>query len=179
MRNLWWLLTNLMRMALALSGGASLHTVVTTPASTLSFEAASAHGVRHLKTIGALLTSAIIGWAVWTGRRARDLSLVSAVGAFSIQAFATVGPTVHENHWYAAVPLLVIAAAGRKRFVRPLMVVSAIATVNLLLWGFGLDQDTPLASLRTAPVTVPLAAFNCGALIWVGSVLKKECESDK
>ena len=176
--NLWWLLSNLMRMALALSGGASLRTLLTTPASTLSFEAAGAHGVRHVKAMGALLASAAILWAVWTGRRARDLSLVSAVGAFSVQAFATLGPTVHENHWYAAVPLLVIAAAGRRRFIRPLMVVSAIATVNLLLWGFGLDQDTPLAALRTAPVTVPLAAFNCGALIWVGSVLRTECRAN-
>ena len=68
----------------------------------------------------------------------RDLWLLAGVAAFCVHAYATLSAQVHENHLFAAVPLLVLAAAGRRAFLPIAIGVSAIVALNLnLFYGFG------------------------------------------
>jgi hypothetical protein len=124
--------------------------------------------------IGALLTLVGLAWGCWTARNARDLSLVAALGAFSIQTYVTLGPVAHENHWFGAVPLLVLAAAGRKRFVPVLGAITAVASLNQLFWGFHLRPDTYFRFSPSA-ATIPLAAVNCAVYLWHAAVFRAEC----
>src|SRR5262249_2615176 len=83
---------------------------------------------------------------------------------------------VHENHLFAAVPLLVIAAAGRRRLVPVLAVVTAIVALNLNLF-YGISEDVGYAVPRSVTIvdfTVVLAAINCAALVWHGMVFRRE-----
>jgi hypothetical protein len=71
---------------------------------------------------------------------------VAAVGAFCVHAYATLSAQVHENHLFAAVPLLVLASAGREAF-RPICAgVSAVVALSF----------SPLsASAQSVPATGP------------------------
>jgi branched-subunit amino acid transport protein len=120
-----------------------------------------------------------IGWGVWTGRRACDLSMVAAVGAFCVHAYAALGAQVHENHLFAAMPLLVVAAAARRRFVPILAGVTMFLTLGMLFYIFG-DQEGPVVlsrSLTFVDTTFLLALFNCGLFIWHGAVLRWEARA--
>jgi len=84
---------------------------------------------------------------------------------------------VHENHLYAAVPLLAIASAGRPRLVPVYLVLSAIVALNLNLF-YGISEDLGYAIPRTLLVidmTVILAVLNCAALAWHAALLRREC----
>ena len=108
------------------------------------------------------------GWAVWTTRRATDLWTQAALGAFLVHAFGVLGVPVHENHMFAAVPLLALAAAGQPAYRAPFFVVSAIVALNLNLF-YGISEDTGWAIPRTLTVidaSLVLAAINCAALVW-------------
>ena len=86
---------------------------------------------------------------------------------------------MHENHLYAAVPLLAIASAGRRRYVPLLIVVSAIFTLNLNLF-YGISEDIGYALPRTWTIidaTVVLSVINCAALWWHATILRGECST--
>jgi hypothetical protein len=134
-------------------------------------------GYPNPRPIGAVLVLAAIAWALWKARHGKDLWLMAAVAAFSIHAYATLGAQVHENHLYAAVPLLVVAAAGRRSFAPVLVVVSAIFALNLNLF-YGISEDLGYAiprSLTIVDMTVVLSAANCVALAWHAVKLNAEC----
>jgi hypothetical protein len=116
---------------------------------------------------------------VWIGRRTRDLSLLAAVGAFSVHAYAVLGAQVHENHLFAAMPLLVIASTVRRRFVPILAGVSVFLTLSMLFYFFS-DQESRWAlprSLTLLDTTLLLAVFNCGLFVWHGAVLRAEARA--
>jgi hypothetical protein len=84
---------------------------------------------------------------------------------------------VHENHLWGAVPLLVLAAAGRPAFRSILFLVSAIVALNLnLFYGFGAGYALP-RTLTVIDATVVLAAINCAALWRHALVLKRQCST--
>src|SRR5262249_487865 len=115
-------------------------------------------------------------WALWTARRSNDLWTASALGAFLVHAYATLAVQAHENHLFAAVPLLVIAAAGRQRFMPVLVAVTAILAVNLNLF-YGISEDVGYAIPRGVTIvdfTVVLAAINCAVLVWHAMVFRRE-----
>jgi hypothetical protein len=100
----------------------------------------------------------------------------SALGAFSTHAYATLAAQVHENHLYAAVPLLALAGAGRRAFRPVLYAVSAIFALNLNLF-YGIGDDVGYALPRGITIvdaTVVLAVVNCAALVWHARVLQRE-----
>ncbi|MFN7982551.1 MAG: hypothetical protein U0Q11_11890 [Vicinamibacterales bacterium] len=128
------------------------------------------------RTIATLLVVAAMGWAVWTSRRGRDLWLWAGLCAFLLHAYSVLAVQVHENHLFAAVPLLVLAAAGRSGFRPVFYVVSAIFALNLNLF-YGISEDAGWAiprNLTIVDTTVLLAAVNCVALVWHGRVLARE-----
>jgi hypothetical protein len=162
---------------------------LTAPAKILNISRVIAIGYPDPRTIGIVLTVAATAWALWTllasrtshaaPRTSFDLWLLAAVGGFSVHAYATLSAQVHENHLFAAVPLLVLAAAGRRAF-RPIAIgVSAIVALNLnLFYGFGDGIGFALPrGITVVDLTVILALVNCFWLLWHARVLRRECST--
>jgi len=156
------------------------------PAKILGIQRVIEIGYPDPRVIGTLLTAAAIAWALWTVWRASrtshaapDLWLVAGVGAFCVHAYATLSAQVHENHLFAAVPLLVLASAGRQAF-RPICAgVSAIVALNLNLFyglGDGIGYALP-RGLTIVDATVILALVNCFLLSSHAVVLNRECST--
>ena len=122
-------------------------------------------------------------------RESRSLSIVNevantgygdAVGAFSVHAYAAVGPQVHENHLFAALPLLVLAAAARPRFVPILAGVSFVLASSMAFYMFSGEEATIRLFPRTLTfidATLVIAAVNCALLVWHAAVLREETGS--
>jgi hypothetical protein len=128
--------------------------------------------------IGAIITLAAFAWCVWTARGVRDRFLLAGTGAFLVHAYATLAAQVHENHLFAAIPLLIAPAAARPR-LRPVMwTLSVIFALNLNLF-YGISEyiegwAVP-RTLTIIDLSVVLAAVNCAALVWHARVFGHEC----
>lgn len=175
--NLWWLVTWIKRAASQTSelGLAAW----TAPVRILRISLAEAQGLPNPRWIGAALVLAAAAWAAWRTRRARDLGLLAALGAFVVHAYFTLGVGVHENHLFLAVPLLTLAAAGRPALRLVLLVVTAVTALNLnLACGFGLDVGGALPrGLTGLDATVVLALANVAALAWHAVVFGREARA--
>jgi hypothetical protein len=173
--NLWWIVGYLVRVQYTVQDYGFWGAVVR-PTQILQISRFMDVGYPNPRPIGAILTLVAIGWALWTARRSKDLWMWSALGAFSTHAYATLAAQVHENHLYAAVPLLVLAGAGRRAFRPVLYAVSAIFALNLNLF-YGLGEDVGYAlprGITIVDLTVVLAVVNCAALVWHARVLQRE-----
>jgi hypothetical protein len=108
-----------------------------------------------------------------------DVWLLAGLAGFCVHAYATLSAQVHENHLFAAVPLLVLAAAGRPVF-RPIAIgVSVVAALNLnLFYGFGdgIGYALPRA-ITIIDLTVIVALLNCFLLSWHAVTLTRECST--
>ncbi len=192
--NLWWVIGYLLRVRYSMHD-MGLWAAITAPAKILGIQRVIEIGYPDPRTIGIALTIAAIAWALWTASRIRnphphhphapqsapspDLWLLAALGAFCVHAYATLSAQVHENHLFAAVPLLVLAAAGRRGF-RPIAVgVSVVAALNLnLFYGFGdgIGYALPRA-ITIIDLTVIVALLNCFLLSWHAVALSRECST--
>lgn len=174
--NLWWLVGHLLRMIHEVPA-TGFTAAIRMQADIVPLVAIIDVALPTARILGSTLALAAIGWGLWTSRRARDLWLVAAAGAFAVHAYAALATQVHENHLLAALPLLTIAAAARRQFLPVLVAVSAIFALNLnLLYGFGEDIGHALPRTATGvDMTVLIAAANCAALVWHGSVLRRAC----
>ena len=86
-----------------------------------------------------------------------------------VAAYFTLSVQVHENHFFLAVPLLVVAAALRREFAPVLAALSAGYGLNLYLM-FGTSGDGPAEAALTVAwldSTVVLAVANCALLAWL------------
>jgi hypothetical protein len=191
--NLWWVVGYLLRLRYSVHD-MGLWAAVTAPAKILGIQRVIEIGYPDPRTIGIALTIAAIAWALWTASRAAgrtphlapramhlgpDLWLLAGLAAFLVHAYATLSAQVHENHLFAAVPLLVLAAAGRPGF-RPIAAgVSAVVALNLnLFYGFGdgIGYALPRA-IAIIDLTVIVALFNCFLLSWHAVVLSRQCST--
>lgn len=176
--NLWWIVGYLER------ANASMHdlgawTAFTMPTRILGISRMIELGYPNPRLVGIALTVTAAAWALWTARRARDLSLVAALAAFLVHAYATLSAQVHENHLFAAVPLLVLASGGRREF-RPIAIaVSAIVALNLnLFYGFGNGVGYALPrGITIVDATVVLAVLNCAAFWQHARTLRRACST--
>lgn len=177
--NLWWIDGYLLR-AVYSSHDMGLWPALVAPARILAISRVVELGYPNPRLIGGAMAGAFGLWVLWTGRRARDLWLVSAVAALLVHGYSNLAAQVHENHLFAAVPLLVIAAAGRPAF-RPLaLAVTAIVALNLNLF-YGISEDIGYGiprALTIIDMTVPLSLINCGALVWHAVVFNRECSRE-
>jgi hypothetical protein len=176
--NLWWIVGYVMRAAYS-AHDLGAWAAFTTPTKILTISRVVELGYPNPRPIGALLTAIAGAWALWTARRARDVWLASALAAFLMHAYATLSAQVHENHLVAAVPLLALAAAGRRRFTPIVVAVSAIVALNLNLF-YGISEDLGYAIPRSwtiVDLTVLVAIANCGALAWHAAVFRSECST--
>jgi len=198
--NLWWVVGYLLRVRYSVHD-MGLWAAVTAPAKILGIQRVIEIGYPDPRTIGIALTMAAIAWALWTASRAParvanvaprtphlapgtphaavDLWLLAGLAGFCVHAYATLSAQVHENHLFAAVPLLVLAAAGRPGF-RPIAAgVSAVVALNLnLFYGFGdgIGYALPRA-IAIVDFTVIVALFNCFLLSWHAVVLSRQCST--
>ena len=196
--NLWWVIGYLLRVWYSMHD-MGVWAALTAPAKILGIQRVIDLGYPNPRTIGIVLTVAAIAWATWTAyestiqskiestiqsairnpRSAIDLWLVAGLAAFCVHAYATLSAQVHENHLFAAVPLLVLASAGRRGF-RPIAIgASAIVALNLnLFYGFGDGIGWALPrGVTIVDATVFLALLNCSLLLWHAAVLKTECST--
>jgi hypothetical protein len=174
--NLWWIVGYVVRALYSIQDygawGAFTHQT-----QILAISRFIEVGYPNPRPIGAFLAFAAIAWALWTARRGKDLWLMAALAGFAIHAYATLAAQVHENHLYAAVPFLTLAAAGRRRFTPVLIGVSAIFALNLNLF-YGISEDVGYRiprGLTIIDLTVVLALANCAALAWHAAVFRREC----
>jgi hypothetical protein len=136
-----------------------------------------ARGLPDVSAVAFLLPTAAMLWALWTARRARDLFLLAALSAFLVHAYAVLATDAHENHAFAAVPLLVLAAAGRPRFKPLAAALTAIVTLNLFFYGLRITGARDFALPRMTlgiDATLLVAALNCATLAWFAAVLRRE-----
>jgi hypothetical protein len=176
--NLWWIVGYVMRAAYSVHDMGAW-AAFTTPTKILTISRVVELGYPNPRPIGMVLTAIACAWALWTVRRAPDLWIASALGAFLMHAYATLSAQVHENHLFAAVPLLALAAAGRRRFTPIFVAVSAIVALNLNLF-YGISEDLGYAiprGLTIVDLTVIVAIVNCGVLVWHAAVLRSECST--
>ena len=176
--NLWWIVGYVVRAIYSIEDygvwGAFSHQT-----QILQISRFMEVGGPNPRPIGAVLFLAAAAWALWTARRTKDLWLFAALGAFLVHAYAVLSAQVHENHLFAAVPLLVLAAAGRRAFVPLLAAVSAIFFLNLSIF-YGISEDVGYAvprGLTIIDLSVVLSVANCAALVWHGAVLRREARN--
>jgi hypothetical protein len=196
--NLWWVTGWLLRVRYSMHD-MGVWAALTAPARILGIQRVIDIGYPDPRTIGIALTIAATAWALWIARKsaiqstiqpaiqsairnpqsAMDLWLLAGLAAFVVHAYATLSAQVHENHLFAAVPLLVLASAGRRGF-RPIAVgVSAVVALNLnLFYGFGDGIGYALPrGLTILDLTVIVAIVNCFLLSWHARVLRSQCST--
>jgi hypothetical protein len=188
--NLWWVIGWFLRVWYSMHDMGAW-AALTAPAKILGIQRVVDIGHPDPRTIGIVLTIAATAWALWTAYKstiqsavrnpqpAMDVWLVAGVAAFSVHAYATLSAQVHENHLFGAVPLLVLAAAGRRAFVPICAGASAVVALNLnLFYGFGDGIGYALPRAWTiVDVTVVLALLNCFLLSWHARILFRECST--
>ena len=175
--NLWWIVGYLLRAWYSMAD-MGVWPALTAPAKILAISRTIEIGYPNPRMIGAAMTIGAMAWALWTASRVRDRFLIAAVGAFMVHAYATLSAQVHENHLFAAVPLLVVAAAGRPRLRAVMWTVSAIFALNLnLFYGISeyIDGWSVPRGITVIDLTVLLAVANCVTLLWHAAVLRSEC----
>jgi hypothetical protein len=192
--NFWWIVGWFIRAWHSMAGMGAW-AAFTAPAQILGISRMIEIGYPNPLLVGTTMTVTAIAWAMTVGFRsairnprssairspesAMDVWLVAGVAAFAFHAYATLSAQVHENHLFGAVPLLVVAAAGRRAFRPVLAVVSAIAALNLnLFYGFGDGIGYALPrGLTIVDATVVLAVINCAALSWHAVILRRQCST--
>lgn len=171
--NLWWIVGWVVRAA------ASTHDLgawraFTMPTQILGISRMIELGYPNPRGVGLVLTGTACGWALWTGRRARGAALFAGLAAFLVHAYSTLSAQVHENHLFAAVPLLALAAADAPPF-RPIAIgVTAVVALNLnLFYGFGNGVGYALPrDVTIVDATVVLAVINCALLCFHARALR-------
>ena len=177
--NLWWIVGYLLRAWYSVHD-LGVWVAYTAPTKILAISRTIELGYPNPRLVGTALTILAMGWATVTARNVRGPLLACGVGAFMVHAYATLSAQVHENHLYAAIPLLVVAAAGHRRLRPVLWAVSAIFALNLnAFYGVSeyIDGYAVPRTLTVIDLTVWLALANCATLVWHGWVLSGECSA--
>lgn len=175
--NAWWIVTWILRASYA-AGDLGTWEAWTLPVRIL--------GIRRLMELGypnprPLATALVIGLSVWGFHRAQRAAttrpspvVLLASGAFAVHAYFMLGVQVHENHLFLALPLLAAVAAVDPRYRAVAGTISAVMTLNLLLF-YGIGRDLPPLP-RTATIidaTVLLSIVHVAIFTWHGRVLQQ------
>jgi hypothetical protein len=139
--NLWWVATWILR-AWDVHGEWGWGRALTQEVRILSITRAMEIGVPNPRVLGISIVGLLCAWAMREAWRSQSSARVAALAGWSAYAYALFAAQVHENHLYLAMPFFVVAGGLDRRY-RPLCwAVSAIVSLNLLLF-YGLGQDAP------------------------------------
>jgi hypothetical protein len=173
--NLWWIVGYVVRAIYSVDDygrwGAIVHET-----RILGIDRFIEVGGPNPRPIAAVMVLAAAGWATWCARRSDNRWVLAGLGGFLVHAYATLAVQVHENHLVTAIPMMVLAAAGRQAFRPVLLVVSAIVALNLNMF-YGISEDAGFAvprSITVIDLSVVIALCNCAALVWHAAVLRRE-----
>lgn len=147
----------------------------------LQLSRALALGYPDPRPIATALTLGAVGLAAWRASRGVSRPLAAALAAWAVYAYTILGVPVHENHFYAAVPVFTLAAAETRSLRAVYWVASGIFALNIYLF-YGLGQHWPPVIDRTWTVidlTVLLAVANVGVFIWATKKTWAEGRSTK
>ena len=175
--NLWWIVTWALRVQYAIPDiGAWASWTMTT--RILGVRRFTELGYPNPRPIGAALVIAASGWGLHRAHRAMrhgaSLMVLLGAGAFVIHAYFMLAVQVHENHLYLALPLLAGAAAIDARYRAVAVSISAVMTVNLLLfYGIGRDLPPPPRTLTVIDTSVLLAFVHVVVFVWHADVLHR------
>jgi hypothetical protein len=165
--NVWWIVTWIARSLDSLDMG--WRRAFTEPVRILAISRFVEVGYPNPRPIGVVLVAAAILWACWRMRRARSLAAWTLTAGWCAYAYAMLGAQVHENHFYLAVPLLVVAAAADARLRAASIATSLMVAFNLyVFYGFGTSWSPALDRGWTGvDLTVVAAAVNVGLFAWL------------
>ncbi len=176
--NLWWIVGYAVRAAASVRD-LGAWTAYTMPTRILGITRLMELGYPNPRLVGIGLTTAACAWGIWTARRACELPLVAGLAAFLVHAYATLSAQVHENHLYAAVPLLVLASVDTPALRPVAAALSAVVALNLNLF-YGLGNGVGYALPRGITIvdaTVVLAVLNCALFCWHARTLRRVARS--
>ena len=166
--NFWWLVTWAAGSAERFAE-LGLERALTRPATMVRISKVMSMGLPNPRTIGTVLTLAVIGWGVWRARHAGSRPIGFLVGAWCVVAYFMFSGQVHENHTYLAIPLLTLAAAELPRLRPVYWAVTAVFALNVyVFYGLG-DTVPPLLDRRWTFVdlTVLLAIAYSVVFVWL------------
>jgi hypothetical protein len=183
--NLWWVVGFLVRSGHHLIETGSLAALreqtQILKMDDLLFPAQRLFGFRLGGVIIFSATWAALGVAVlaamWRARRvAGDFRVGLALAALTVHLYFVLAVQVHENHLYLALPLLAFLVPADRRYLRLLVLLSAITFLNLsAFYGVG-DSVGAWRDLITAfDVTIPLALVDVAALVWHARLFADLC----
>jgi hypothetical protein len=177
--NAWWVIGHIARATATVPNG-GFWAALTLPADIVLIPHSGVIGFSLVRIVAFLLAAAAAVWGIWIARRARDLWLLAGLTAFVVHAYVVLAVPVYDNHLFAAVPLLVLAASGRRCFLPLAFVLSVIFVLNLnLFYGFGDEVGYRIPRMLTiVDATVLVAVANCLVLLWHANVLKRECSRE-
>ena len=166
--NVWWIFTWILRV-IDVAAEWGWWRALSQEVRILAISRAIALGYPNARIVGTVLVAIACGWAAWRARRA-SLAKAAALTGWSAYAYALLAAQVHENHLYLAVPFFAVAAGIDRRYRAMLWWVSAIFTLNLLLfYGFGRGLPSPVDRHWTGiDASVLLAFVSVGVFVWVG-----------
>lgn len=174
--NTWWIVTWALR---ASYGAADLGawTAWTMPVRILGVRRFTELGYPNPRPFGNVAVIGAAGWGfyrAWRGARAGLSPVVLlAAGAFAIHVYFMLAVQVHENHLFLAIPLLAAAAAADPRYRKVAAAISAVMTLNLLLfYGVGRDLPPPPRRLTLVDATVILSIVHVAVFAWHARVLQ-------
>lgn len=143
--NVWWIITWALRVWYAIPDIGAWDSWTMT-VRILGVARFMELGYPNPRPIGAGLVIAAAGWAFYRAHRVvrggASPSLLLAAGAFAIHVYFMLAVQVHENHLYLALPLLAAASAADVRYRRAAAAISAVITLNMLLF-YGIGRDLP------------------------------------
>jgi hypothetical protein len=172
--NLWWIVTWVLRSLDAVPEVGAWKAFLSLP-RLIAVSSVTELGYPDARVVGLVLLAGAWTWAIWSARRARDPWLFAGVGAFLVHAYFLLAANVHENHLLLALPLAVVASAGRPRWRGPAFALTVIHFLNLnLFYGFSEAVSPNLAiprSITGIDAVVVLSVVNLAALGWHASVL--------
>lgn len=119
-------------------------------------------GYPNFRTVGTVLTSASLVWAMWRTWRGVSTPVAAALAAWCIYAYMMLGAQVHENHFYMTMPMLALAAGPLAEVRWAYWWSSLIFVANLYVFeGLGAGHPSLFDRRWTfIDVTVLLAAAN-------------------
>jgi hypothetical protein len=174
--NAWWIIGYIVDLVSGANPTPTITSFGTQLARSLRISTMTELGYPNPRPLGVAAFLLVWAWAAWRTRGTRDVFLAAGLGAFMLHAYFVLSAQVHENHSVGAIPLLVLAAAGRRAFRPILIAFTAVVAINLYLF-YGLDGMGRLMIPRGVTIldaSVVLAALNIGLLVWHGKVLRTE-----